>query len=61
MNCERHPDRKATGYCEKYNRYLCEDCMHCQDPSIYCKFRKQCVVWEIERHGTGEETVQKEK
>jgi len=51
MKCINHPDRAGNGYCERYERYLCEDCMQCQDPSLYCKFRKQCIVWEFWRHG----------
>lgn len=51
MYCVNHKDREGKGYCSKYNRYLCEECMKCQDPGLYCKFRKACVVWERDRHG----------
>jgi len=23
---------------------MCEDCMHCRDPEIYCKFRSACPI-----------------
>jgi uncharacterized 2Fe-2S/4Fe-4S cluster protein (DUF4445 family) len=50
--CYKHSDRAGRYYCSKYERYLCEDCIKCQDPSLYCKFRKMCFIWEVIRHGT---------
>ena len=49
-NCFRHPAEAGGYYCAKYNRYLCEDCLSCQSPGAYCRFRTMCTVWEeIER------------
>jgi uncharacterized 2Fe-2S/4Fe-4S cluster protein (DUF4445 family) len=49
--CTKHPEKEGTFYCAKYNRYLCEDCLACQDPTIYCKHRTSCLIWEFVRHG----------
>jgi uncharacterized 2Fe-2S/4Fe-4S cluster protein (DUF4445 family) len=49
--CYKHSDRAGKYYCSKYERYLCEDCIKCQDPSLYCKFRKMCFIWEAVKHG----------
>ncbi len=59
MQCANHPDRKAMGYCEKNNRYLCEECAKCQSPGMYCKYRPKCVIWELSRHES--ETKAEEK
>jgi uncharacterized 2Fe-2S/4Fe-4S cluster protein (DUF4445 family) len=50
--CYKHSDKTGKYYCSKYQRYLCDDCISCQDPSIYCKFRKMCFIWEVVKHGT---------
>ena len=51
--CIKHPDREGKYYCSKYQKYLCDECLKCQDPGLYCKFRKMCFIWEITKHGTG--------
>jgi len=28
----------------KHEIYMCEDCMECRDPDIYCKFRSSCPI-----------------
>ena len=48
--CVYHKNRQGNFYCGKYNRYLCDECLICQDPSLYCKFRTSCIVWELSRH-----------
>jgi uncharacterized 2Fe-2S/4Fe-4S cluster protein (DUF4445 family) len=50
--CYKHSDRTGKYYCSKYLKYLCDDCLACQDPNLYCKFRKMCFVWEAVKHGT---------
>ncbi len=45
--CSKHPDREGVHYCAKYNRYLCEECLACQDPTLYCKHRQMCMIWEL--------------
>jgi uncharacterized 2Fe-2S/4Fe-4S cluster protein (DUF4445 family) len=50
-SCACHPEIETNFLCMKYNKYLCEECLKCQDPNIYCKFRSACPIWFIQRHG----------
>ena len=43
--CTNHPDRETNYMCSKHGIYLCEDCLECRDPDIYCKFRSACPIW----------------
>ncbi len=47
--CINHPDRETSYLCSKYNIYMCETCLACRDPKIYCKFRSACPIWFISR------------
>ena len=53
MHCKHHPDREAAVPCQKHQTGYCSECLEngvsCMDPSIYCKFRTQCVIWEMGR------------
>ncbi len=53
MECRYHPDREASVVCQKMGTGYCESCMDagvdCIDPTAYCKFRTQCMVWELEK------------
>jgi uncharacterized 2Fe-2S/4Fe-4S cluster protein (DUF4445 family) len=31
----------------KHQIYLCQECLECKDPEIYCKFRPSCTIWFI--------------
>ena len=42
--CINHPDRQTSYVCMKHEIYMCEDCMECRDPDIYCKFRSSCPI-----------------
>ena len=42
--CVNHPDRETSYVCMKHEIYMCEDCMECRDPEIYCKFRSACPI-----------------
>ena len=48
-HCIRHPDRPGRHFCSKYAEHLCDECMACRDPKIYCKFRGSCVINELEK------------
>lgn len=48
--CANHPDEEGRYYCSKYGRHLCECCAVCADPKLYCKFRSQCIIWELEKY-----------
>jgi uncharacterized 2Fe-2S/4Fe-4S cluster protein (DUF4445 family) len=47
--CSNHPDRETSFLCLKYNIYMCEECLKCRDPEIFCKFRSSCPIWFIEK------------
>ena len=35
----------------KHNYYLCEECLECRDPDIYCKFRPSCLIYFLSKKG----------
>ncbi|RLC06526.1 MAG: ferredoxin, partial [Deltaproteobacteria bacterium] len=43
--CVNHPEREARFVCMKHNVHMCEECVMCRDPEIYCKFRSSCPIW----------------
>ncbi|MBW1868392.1 MAG: hypothetical protein JRI73_03660 [Deltaproteobacteria bacterium] len=51
MECRYHPGREAFVQCQKmaigYCQECLEDCEACTDPCTYCKFRSQCIIWEM--------------
>ena len=53
--CIRHPDRESNFLCMKHNVHLCEECLFCRDPELYCKFRSSCPIWFIHRQKKREE------
>lgn len=61
--CINHPDRETSYLCMKHEIYLCEECLQCRDPNIYCKFRSSCPIWFMsrKRRGLDEDTEKREK
>jgi hypothetical protein len=51
--CSRHPDRETRYKCFKHDVYMCEECMACRDPQIYCKFRTACAIWFLQKEKDG--------
>jgi len=58
MKCRNHPDQEAIGACQKHETGFCQECCECLnideccecvDPKFYCKFRTQCIIWEMSR------------
>ena len=47
--CINHPERETSYMCMKHQVYLCEECLKCRDPKIYCKFRSSCPIWFMEK------------
>jgi len=51
MQCRNHPDREAAVACQKMEIGYCRECLQnceaCTDPCGYCKFRSQCLIWEL--------------
>lgn len=54
-NCLCHPETESNYICLKDNVYLCEDCLKCRNPDIYCKFREHCPIWFMEKKGFRDE------
>lgn len=54
--CTCHPEIDSRFLCMKHNLYLCEECLTCRDPSIYCKHRSSCAIWFMTKRKHGWET-----
>ncbi len=35
--------------CEKHQIYMCDHCLKCRDPELYCKFRPSCMIHFLEK------------
>ena len=49
--CVNHPDRETSYLCMKHNIYMCDECIKCRDPEIYCKHRSSCPINFISKKG----------
>lgn len=47
--CSCNPEIDTPYQCMKHMRYLCDDCLDCPDPELYCKNRPACAIWMIRR------------
>lgn len=47
--CVNHPDRETAYMCTKHNIHLCDVCLRCRDPELYCKFRTSCLIGFMEK------------
>ena len=56
--CINHPDRETRFFCMKHQLYLCEECLACRDPQLYCKHRTACPIWYMNKR---QEAWDKEK
>jgi hypothetical protein len=50
-SCVNHPERQTSYLCMKHNIYLCDQCLTCRDPDIYCKFRPSCPIHFVSKKG----------
>jgi len=57
--CRNHPERETAHQCLKHNFFLCEDCLSCLDPELYCKFRTACTIWFVHKEKVREERLKK--
>ncbi|WP_041280433.1 ASKHA domain-containing protein [Desulfosudis oleivorans] len=55
--CVNHPDRDTNYACLKHGTYMCEECLKCRDPELYCKFRSSCPIWFMTKHSGGLDDV----
>lgn len=51
--CLCHPEKETHFMCMKYNVYLCDECLECRDPKIYCKYRSSCPIWFMQKRKGG--------
>ncbi|MFO7715328.1 hypothetical protein [Desulfosarcina sp.] len=51
--CINHPERETPYRCMKHQIYLCEACLECKDPKLYCKHRSACPVWFMGKQKEG--------
>lgn len=51
--CIHHPERNTPYLCMKHQVYLCEECLQCKDPNIYCKHRTACPIWFMRKRQKG--------
>jgi len=51
--CINHPERETSYLCMKQNIYLCDECLQCRDPELYCKFRESCPIWFMTKKKEG--------
>lgn len=50
--CRNHKYKETSYVCTKYTSYMCEECLKCSDPEIYCKFRSACAIWFMKKKDT---------
>jgi len=43
--CVNHPNRETSYVCMKHDIAMCEECVTCRDPELYCKHRTACPIW----------------
>ncbi|MFZ0131919.1 MAG: hypothetical protein WAK95_05205 [Desulfobacterales bacterium] len=51
--CACHPEKETSFMCLKHEVYLCDECLACRDPKIYCKHRSACLIWFMQKHNGG--------
>jgi len=49
--CSCNPQIESRHICMKHNIYLCQGCLTCRDPQLYCKYRSACIIWFMTKHG----------
>ena len=54
MSCCPENSSEARYKCEKHQVYMCEACLECKDPDLYCKFRPSCMIHFLEKERKNE-------
>jgi hypothetical protein len=55
--CVNHEERLTSYSCMKHGVYMCEECMHCTDPTIYCKYRQSCPIWYTDKENKPDDKI----
>jgi hypothetical protein len=48
--CPENGEEQGRYKCEKHQTYMCEGCLKCKDPELYCKYRPSCMIHYLEKH-----------
>ncbi|MFW6415107.1 MAG: ASKHA domain-containing protein [Thermodesulfobacteriota bacterium] len=56
--CINHPERETNFVCMKHNLPMCEECLECKDPNLYCKYRSACPIWFFHKEKEREQRQQ---
>jgi len=56
--CINHPERETNFVCMKHNIPMCEECLECKDPNLYCKYRSACPIWFFHKENEREKRQQ---
>jgi len=51
--CICKPEVDSPYKCMKHDVYVCEECLTCRDPKIYCKYRTSCAIWFLQKEKGG--------
>ena len=51
--CDPIEAGKQTYRCEKHRIGMCDTCLRCKDPELYCKFRSSCMIYFMEKERDG--------
>ena len=49
--CLCNPEKDSRYICLKDDVYLCDECLKCRNPKIYCKHREACLIWFLQKKG----------
>jgi hypothetical protein len=47
--CPENAAEQHRYKCEKHQVIMCEACLKCKDPELYCKFRPSCMIHFLEK------------
>ena len=47
--CDNAEAGTARYRCEKHCLEMCNACLKCKDPDLYCKFRSACMIQFLEK------------
>ena len=47
--CHNAGAGKPAYRCEKHRIEMCDACLRCKDPDLYCKFRSACMIHFMEK------------
>jgi len=51
--CQNAGADEPTYRCEKHRIEMCDTCLRCKDPDLYCKFRSACMIFFLEKERAG--------